>query len=306
MMQALGRALASVTLVALVAPTGLGSPQRALAPVQVAASVQTSAQENQPADPAPFAERALAVDRMLAETIGIRPAGSDAERRAAAYLSDELSGMGYAVDVAPFPFSARGNSGTSQNVVAMRPDEDPTRPLVIVGAHYDSVPQGPGANDNGSGTSTMIEVARELSWNPVPGVDVRYVAFGAEEIGLLGSADYVRRLSATDRDRLKVMMSLDMLSVGDNPAFAGTEPWVSLAMTYAASQGYEPLDLTRPLRGLSDHASFINAGLPAVMFYWSDDPEYHTIFDVWQRVQPWSMDLMGSIAIQLVRHATSS
>ncbi|MBM2812260.1 MAG: peptidase [Chloroflexi bacterium] len=251
----------------------------------------------------PLGERAMDVVHVLADEIGSRPAGTGAERRAATYLSDTLSEMGYAVRTLPFEYGVRSGSGTSQNVEARSNSEDPSLPLVIIGAHYDSVPAGPGANDNGSGTATMVEVARELAKLPVPNVAVRYVAFGAEEIGLLGSADYAQKLSSDDRRRLKVMLSIDMMAVGDRPAFGGSEPWLSEALARAASQGYRPAEASSSLRRMSDHASFMDLGVPALMFHWVDDPFYHTAFDVSDNVQPAAMDLMGAIAIELVRVA---
>jgi hypothetical protein len=265
-------------------------------------AAQTEAGNGEPS----FGERAFGVVEVLADQIGSRPAGSEPEQRAANYLAGELTAMGYGVDVQPFHFSASAGSGTSQNVVAQNPGDDPSAPLVVVGAHYDSVPQGPGANDNGSGTATMVEVARELARSPVANVDVRYVAFGAEEIGLLGSAEYVRNLSAADRGRLRIAMSIDMMAVGDDPAFGGSEPWVTEAMARAASQGYHPQDVSSALRRLSDHASFLDAGLPAIMFHWLDDPFYHTALDLPFRVQPAALDLMGGIVIELVRLAAVS
>lgn len=249
-------------------------------------------------------ERATLVVRVLAEDIGSRPAGTDAERQAADYLAQQFKEMGYAVETVPFEYTARSGSGTSQNVIAGDLEEDDgSLPLVVVGAHYDSVSMGPGANDNGSGTATMLEVARELGRRPVPNVAVRYVAFGAEEIGLLGSAHYVGSLTESDRRRLRVAMSIDMMAVGDNPAFGGSEPWVIEAMARAASQGYEPLNLSDSLRRISDHASFLDAGLPAILFHWVDDPFYHTAFDVADNVQFEPLELMGAIAIELIRVA---
>ena len=94
-----------------------------------------------------------------------------------------------------------------------------------------------------------------------------------------------------------------MMAVGDDPAFAGSEPWVGDAMARAASQGYQPMNLSRQLRRLSDHASFLDADLPAIMFHWVDDPFYHTRLDISSNVQARSLDLMGAIAIELVRLA---
>jgi aminopeptidase YwaD len=149
----------------------------------------------------------------------------------------------------------------------------------------------------------MIEVARMLAHDPVPNVAVRYVAFGAEEPGLLGSVEYVRRLSREDRARLRIAMSIDMMAVGDRPVFGGSQPWVSEAMARAESQGYRPVEATGYLRRMSDHASFIEAGLPGMMFHWMDDPYYHTALDIPENVQWQSLDLMGAIAIELIKVA---
>ena len=256
-----------------------------------------------PAPLVPLSERAMRTVRSLADGIGSRPAGSAAERTAATFLADEFTAMGYAVEVVPFSFSVRSGSGRSQNVAASDPNEDPNAPLVIIGGHYDSVPAGPGANDNASGTATTLEIARQLALFPEPGVAIRYVAFGAEEIGLLGSKDYVSKLSRADRARLRVAISIDMMAVGAQPAFGGSDPWLSEALARAASQGWQPQELSVMLRRMSDHASFLDAGLPAIMFHWVDDPYYHTALDVSGNVQPYSLELMGAIAIGLVRVA---
>ena len=251
----------------------------------------------------PLGDRAMEIVHALADAIGSRPAGTAAERTAASFLADQYQAMGYGVDVVPFSFSTRAGSGTSQNVIAYDPNEDPNVPLVIIGGHYDTVPAGPGANDNGSGIATTLEVARQLATSPVPGVAVRYVAFGAEEIGLLGSQNYVSRMTASDRARTKVAMSIDMMAVGAQPAFGGSDPWLSEALARAASQGWQPQELSTYLRRMSDHASFLDAGIPAIMFHWVDDPYYHTALDISANVQPYSMELMGAIAIELVRVA---
>jgi hypothetical protein len=251
-------------------------------------------------------ERALDTVRVLAEDIGIRAAGTPNERRAAAYLADEYRALGYEVTVPTFAItSTSSRSGESQNVEARFPNEDPTARLVIIGAHYDSVPAGPGANDNGSGTATILEVAREFAANPPRGVAIRFISFGAEEIGLVGSRAYVAGMSQQDRQRTVLMMSVDMMAVGDNPAFGGTPEWVFQAMARAESQGYRPINQSDRLRRMSDHAPFMEAGMPALMFHWYDDPFYHTVADVVANLKPAAMDLMGAIVIDLVRVAAN-
>ena len=93
---------------------------------------------------------------------------------------------GYEVESVPVPVPA-GNSwgidvpaGDSANVIADPPDLDPTEPHVVIGAHLDTVPQAPGAEDNASGVAVMVELARMAAEEP-PAVPVRFIAFGAEE-----------------------------------------------------------------------------------------------------------------------------
>ena len=277
--------------------------QSATAETEALSATSVEAPAAQAAELAPLGERAMATVRVLADEIGTRPASSGAERSAASYLAEQFEAIGYAVEIVPFSYSGRSGSGRSQNVVAVDPNEDRSLPLVVIGGHYDSVPAGPGANDNASGTATMLEVARQLALFPEPGVAVRYVAWGAEEVGLFGSRDFVTRLSPADRARLKVAISIDMIAVGAQPAFGGSEPWLTEAMARAESQGWRPENLSGFLRRLSDHASFLDAGLPGIMFHWVEDPYYHTALDVSRNVQVYSLDLMGAIAIELVRVA---
>lgn len=250
-----------------------------------------------------FSDGALSTIRVLAEDIGIRPAGTEEERQAAQYMADQYTALGYTVEIDPFTWVGRVASGTSQNVVARYPNEDPLLPLVILGGHYDSVPTGPGANDNAAGTATTLEIARQLASDPVPGVAVRYAAFGAEEVGLFGGKRMADTLSAADRARLKVVVSIDMMSVGEQPAFHGSDPWVSHALARAASQGWQPVLLPSQYGRLSDHGPFLEQGLPAMMFYWTEDYCWHLACDVVDRVQPAAIDLMGAIAIELIKIA---
>src|SRR5262249_53710162 len=100
----------------------------------------------------------------------------------------------------------------TSNVVADSPwgDQDKT---VVVSAHNDSVPAGPGINDDGSGTSMDLELARELGKaGKTPANHVRFLWVGAEELGLLGSQYYVDHLSAAERKQIIAMLDFDMVA----------------------------------------------------------------------------------------------
>ena len=85
-------------------------------------------------------------------------------------------------------------------------------PLIIVGAHLDSVQEGPGINDNGSGSAAVLEAAlrsaRELT---EAGIAVRFAFWGAEEQGLVGSRHHVASLSEEERQRIALYVNLDMV-----------------------------------------------------------------------------------------------
>ena len=103
---------------------------------------------------------------------------------------------------------------TSQNVVATRhqPDQtDEARPIVVFSGHYDSVALSPGANDNASGTAGVMEMARLLAQVPLA-ADVRFLACGGEEGGLVGSRHYVAQLSEAERERVVANFNMDMIA----------------------------------------------------------------------------------------------
>ena len=91
--------------------------------------------------------------------------------------------------------------------------------VYMAGAHLDSVREGPGMNDNGSGVAAVLEVAEQLASRPLAGGAALRVGFwGAEEIGLVGSDRYVRRLSAAERRRIRAYVNLDMVGSPGEPA----------------------------------------------------------------------------------------
>jgi hypothetical protein len=86
------------------------------------------------------------------------------------------------------------------------------RHLVVVGAHLDSVLPGPGINDNGSGTATILDIAQKLSsFRLFPRNKLRFAFWGAEESGLLGSTYYVGQLTEEQLSRTMLNLNFDML-----------------------------------------------------------------------------------------------
>ena len=119
----------------------------------------------------------------------------------------------------------------SRNVVAELPGMGDG--IVVVGAHYDIAPETrTGANDNTSGVAVVLSLAQSLQGKQLP-FSVRFVMFGAEEVGLLGSRHYVASLSDTELERVKAMLNFDVVGSGGYTAVSGDSAIVEEALTLA-------------------------------------------------------------------------
>jgi Zn-dependent M28 family amino/carboxypeptidase len=163
----------------------------------------------------------------------------------------------------------------TKNVLADSKRGDASKTLVV-GAHLDSVLEGPGINDNGSGTGTILEIAEEMSEAKVkPRQRVRFAFWGAEESGLLGSEHYVANLSPSQVGNLWANLNFDMLGSPNYVRFVydgdgsdtdpagppGSGQIEEVFTRYFASQGLEsePTEFS----GRSDYGPFIAVGIPA-------------------------------------------
>ena len=166
-------------------------------------------------------------------------------------------------------------NATTSNIIADSKGGDADK-VVVVGAHLDSVVPGPGINDNGSGSSTILEVAEEMAELKIkPRQKVRFAFWGAEESGLLGSEHYVNTLSDADLAKIFANLNFDMLGSpnyvrfvydGDgsdtpDPAPPGSAEIEQMFNDYFVSQGLA----TDPTAfdGRSDYGPFIAVGIPA-------------------------------------------
>jgi aminopeptidase YwaD len=196
---------------------------------------------------------------------------------------------------------------SATNVVADLPASRPDAGVVVFGAHLDTVPAGPGANDNGSGSAVVLELAHQLAQRNAAErtVTVRFALFGAEELGLFGSRFYVQNLSDAERHAILGDINLDMVGVGTAWRFGGTEDLVQRAVGAATDIGQRAVPLRGPLSSSSDHASFLEAGIPAVFLYRSDDPNYHTANDRAELVDPDALGQAGTIALKVLDSLSS-
>ena len=88
------------------------------------------------------------------------------------------------------------------------------------GAHLDSVPEGPGIVDNGSGVASLLEIATRLGADPAVQNTVRFAFFGDEESGAVGSTGYVESLPAGDLEKIKLYLNVDMVASPNGGYFA--------------------------------------------------------------------------------------
>jgi Zn-dependent M28 family amino/carboxypeptidase len=148
--------------------------------------------------------------------------------------------------------------------------------VVVVGAHLDSVPEGPGINDNGSGTATILEIAVQMSQLGItPQNKVRFAFWGAEESGLLGAEHYVSQLSQRQIKDIAVNLNFDMVGSPNYVRFVydgdgsdtdaagpnGSATIEDIFLDYFSSQDLaaEPTAFD----GRSDYGPFIDVGIPA-------------------------------------------
>jgi Peptidase family M28 len=243
----------------------------------------------------------------LASEIGPREATSDNYAEAAEFVQARFERLGYEVRRTRIPVPS-GNSwgtpvrrGTSLNVVAEPKDFDSKEPHVVIGAHLDTVPVAPGAEDNASGIAVMLQLAAMVSQQPTA-LPVQFIAFGAEEprgsgdaLHHFGSRQHVADLSRSERRAVRAMVSLDRVGVRASyvPICTATDRGNRLrdAMRAAARRADIP---TRACTNYtSDHWSYAKAGVSAVRLGSIPYAGYHSRGDVPSVVDRRQLDRVG-------------
>lgn len=259
-----------------------------------------------------------------------RMTGSPGADTAAAYLARRFSQVGLQPAAggwfqsftvgrdAPATRQAQAGALTGKNVIGILPGRDPVlrNQAIILGAHYDHLGLGGfgsldpdstgtvhnGADDNASGTAALIQVAARLAASP-PARTVVFIAFSGEELGLLGSAHYVKEpiypLAAT-----LAMINLDMVgrlrngrliiygarSAAEFPALLDSLNWYAGFDLKAQGDGYGP----------SDHSSFYAAKRPVLHLFTDLHADYHRTTDDWQKVNYDGLKRVADFTLGLV------
>ncbi|WP_433476200.1 M28 family metallopeptidase [Spirillospora sp. CA-142024] len=201
---------------------------------------------------------------------GNRAHGRPGFRASIDYVKGRLDAAGYQTSVQSFTY----NGATGYNLIADWPGGD-TGNVLMTGAHLDSVRAGPGINDNGSGSAANLEVALTVArQNYRPQRHLRFGWWGAEELGLVGSTNYVNSLSSTDRSKIKSYLNFDMVG-SPNPGYfaydgdgssgsggpAGSAEIEQVLRTYFQTINVPVQDTA--FDGRSDYGPFIRRGIAA-------------------------------------------
>lgn len=156
-----------------------------------------------------------------------------------------------------------------QNLIAQTAKGDENR-VVVVGSHLDSVVDGPGLNDNGSGSSTILAIAEKYAELGIePKNKVRFIWFAAEELGLLGSEHYVDTLLDEEKNQILAMLNFDMLNSSNYARFVydgdrsseGSGYIEKIFLDYFSAIGL--VNHPTSFDGRSDYGPFIEVGIPA-------------------------------------------
>jgi len=280
----------------------------------------------------PEATEPLSVDSLLAhlnfladDSLYGRGSGSEYELEAAEYIRDAFDGYGLTPGVPgwlqDFTFETGASlAPQSQNVLGVLPGQGALNDQwVILGAHYDhvgftqvtadSIVIYNGADDNASGTALMLEVARYLSHYFTQGVarshdrrSVMFQAYGAEEVGLVGSTYFVQNPTVS-MDSIVAMVNLDMVG--------RMRSEILIALSSATSLLWEPLLTERNENGLriefplgvsgrSDHYPFYHANKPVIYLYTGTHDEYHRPEDDVWRVNTDGMVKIGDLVVAVL------
>jgi Zn-dependent M28 family amino/carboxypeptidase len=304
-MSALRAAIAVATVVMVVGCT-TESPDD---PTPTVSPSPSPAESRAPAPPPEFeVARVLADIRHLAREVGPRHGTSDAYAEAADWVEQRFTELGYTVNRQQVDVPAGTSwgigvpAGRTPNVIASPPGFDDEAPHRIVGAHLDTVPQAPGAEDNASGVAVMLELARVHVQSEHP---VRFIAFTSEEPRgpgdnrhHFGSRAYVNRLDGAERDAMKAMVSLDRVGARGRAVplctgGIGTDR-IRDRLSALARDADVPATLCDDNRA-SDHWSFERNELPAARVGSIPYAAYHSARDVPKVVDRRQLDRVGAI-----------
>jgi hypothetical protein len=267
---------------------------------------------------------ALAVSRITADAL-VRPSGRTIKEMAAA-IDGATAPRSRALGTrARVEVTLTRERGATANVVGILPGRDARLrdEAVVVGAHYDHLGRGGegslapdqagaihhGADDNASGAAVMLALARAFAAAGGAPRTLVFVAFSGEEMGLLGSAHYVRQ-PAFALDKTVLMLNLDMVGRlrGGRAYVGGVDSGTGLRAI--VGEVGRDLGLTLEMRGdpfaPSDHTSFYTTGRPVLFVFTGAHSDYHRPTDTWDKIDADGLRTIATLAARTIGAVASA
>ena len=279
-----------------------------------------------------------ALQRVADANGGNRASGTSGYEESARYVEEQLRAAGYEPARQSFTFKEDGRRGkTVESFNILADTGGSAGHTVVVGAHLDSVREGPGIDDNGSGVAAVLETARWMKEAGItPANRVRFAFWGGEEDGLYGSQHYVDELSAAEIGQTAANLNVDMVASpngvrsvhdGDGTDFGHAGPAGSKAIEDVFFRYFQENALpaeTTPFDGGSDYDAFLSAGIPGGGLFTGDekrktqaqaqayggvagkdlDPCYHEACDTIANTNPELLtEMSGALAYGTVAYA---
>jgi membrane-associated protease RseP (regulator of RpoE activity) len=214
--------------------------------------------------------------------------------------------------------------GTGRNVIGLLPgtERGPVEEYVVIGAHIDHLGWGGiaslargeraihnGADDNASGVAAMLAIAEKLAVGPRPRRPVVFMAFTGEEIGLLGSAHWVRN-PTLPLEGAVAMINLDMVGRLEQNGLVvygvGTaEPWREMVEAEVERMGIGRVSYVPDGYGASDQTSFYVRDIPVLHLFTNTHSDYHRPSDEWDRIDVAGLQTVAELVAALARDVGS-
>ena len=244
--------------------------------------------------------------RLLAESIGSRPAGTSANARARRYVIDELRRSGFDVRVQETDAQSRelGLTARVANVIGVLPGS--RREAIGLLSHLDSVPEAPGAGDDALGVAVALETARIVADTPNRTWSTMVIVTDGEELGLLGATALTGDRDVTER--LQAYLNIESIGLSGVPVLFEAGPgnqWLVDAWARYAPHprgGSYAIEIYKRLPNDTDFSIVKTLGIPGLNFAAvGDSYAYHTARDTAARLSAETVAAMGHNAVGIVQ-----
>ncbi len=205
--------------------------------------------------------RALHPSRHYAEQDGVQIPGVTIRYTTAMDLLEESP------DTVTIQISQHRKDQESHNVIAEIPGTEEGNDWLVFCAHYDTVRFSHGSYDNASGSAILLEVCRYFLQHPAKR-PMRFIWFGAEEQGLLGSLAYVRDTAKEELEKIALVINIDLAGhlIGSHHAIVSAEEGLCDMLRFLAKEAGFGMEVTHDIFS-SDSSSFADKNVPAMSFY---------------------------------------